>query len=76
MYGRCRKYGKLSISAPEPLVVDPNHGACAKTIVMSNTRNTSDETIIRDSTGIERKDDTSVSYEPFRTERLGNVLRF
>lgn len=76
MYGRVRKYGKLSISTPEPLAVDPNHGTYAKTIVMSNTRNTSDETIIRDSTGIERKDEISVSYEPFETGRLGNVSRF
>ncbi|KAJ5128503.1 hypothetical protein N7448_002224 [Penicillium atrosanguineum] len=65
MYGSARKYGKLSISGPEHSTLNSNCGPYPKTVISYNTRNTSDETIIRDPTGIARTDEISVSYEQF-----------
>ncbi|KAJ5681586.1 uncharacterized protein N7477_001526, partial [Penicillium maclennaniae] len=56
-----RKYGKLSISGPD----HSNCGTYPKMVISYNTRNTSDETIIREPKGIARTDEISVSYEQF-----------
>lgn len=69
MYGSGRKHSKLSISGHGHSAFDPNSSSYQKTVITYNTRNTSDETIIWDATGIERTDEISVSYyEPFGME--------
>jgi hypothetical protein len=65
MYGSARKYGKISISGPDHSTLTSSCGPYPKTVISYNTRNTSDETIIRDPTGIARTDEISVSYEQF-----------
>ena len=64
-YGSGRKYGRLSISHNQQSTLDQNNSSYQKTIVSYNTRNASDETILRDGTGIERTDEIEVRYEQF-----------
>lgn len=65
LYGSGRKYGKLSISGPDNSTLNSDGSPYQKTVISYNTRNTSDETIMRSPGGIARTDEISVSYEQY-----------